>query len=251
MEPSPLDGRLLYRRPIDGEKSHPRAATTQGQMLRFLGALAHGLSPFEAARHAGKPLSWWRALARRDKQFRAAYKAAKLDFAHAMASQALHTADHADVKSKAGVSKAKLQADVRFKLARVYGREEFGDKVEVDHRNVEVKRTEFVSYFGVRLMKQEQANEEQLRKVLEVGDERADPQRSVAPGSGSIWEEPHAEGVEGGEEGLSPDARAATEAGADCDPDSQDAEGARARGLARRRLRRLTESGGEEPGRRS
>lgn len=233
-----MDDKPLAGQTIQANKDVKTASiATRGQMMMFLGGLAQGMSPFHAARHAGRPLAFWRSLARRDRVFGAAYEAACEDFGHAKAAESLEIVDKANEDKKASVSKARLQAEVRLRLAKAYASHTFGDKVDVTKRTVEVRRTEFVSYFGVRVMKQDEPTLEEVVQVLEANvvtrHEQVDDEEPAALGDGTPGPAPEPQRVPANEEGLRPD---------ESDPTGQREEGDRereGREVGRRRLRGL------------
>ena len=219
---------------IDVDSSGQKRAD-QAQMLLFLAALARGMSPFEAARHAGRPLSYWRGLAQRNPEFAMAYEGALVDCGHAMASESLHIADKADPSD---VAVARLRTQVRMKLAKAFAPETFGEKVDVTNKQVRVRRTEFVSYFGIREMKQGEASEDEVVRIIESGGlsesthEQRDGEGTPRLGQGPSGQAPDEVGVPADEEGLPPDEPEGHEAGEE--GDTRRAEG-------RRRLDSLTD----------
>lgn len=69
--------------------------------------------------------------------FRESVARARAVGASAMADRAIDIADNADIMSKAGVARARLQVDARFRLASVYDRR-FSDRQIVTHEHTEV-----------------------------------------------------------------------------------------------------------------
>ena len=175
---------------VGGEIADKRYGTTVEQMMIFVSEIASGTSPFEAAKKSGHPLSYWRGLARRDEAFAAAYREAMRDYGHAQAHEALEIADSADVNAKAGVLKAKMQADLRLRMARYYNPHDFGEKV-VPEGDPTKRKTQFVSYFGHRDHKQLEPSAEQLAEVLSVrpSDEEANEEEVDAADGGQLREE--------------------------------------------------------------
>ena len=146
-------------------------ASTEDQ-IKFLEALAEGKSLLDAARIGGRPLSYWRRLASSSEAFGRAFREAMFDHSHALAHEALQIADKANENDKAGVMKAKLQVDTRLKLAKAYNRDTYGDKVEQTTEIVHTRKTEFVSYFGVKKHRQEEASLEDVIDVIAELPER-------------------------------------------------------------------------------
>ena len=203
--PNPIDGRT--RMEADKDRFKEGDVATRGEMMTFLAALAQGIEPFTAARTAGRPLSFWRGLAKKNRAFGMAYEQALIDYGHAKAAESVEIADKVDGRSSAQVSKAKLRVDTRMKMAKAFAPERFGDKVDLTKRTIDVRRTEFVSYFGVRVMKQDEPSDEELEVALEGVSSRepTDDEGPAALGPGSPGAGPDEGRVPAHEEGLPAD----------------------------------------------
>lgn len=99
-------------------------------------------------------------------EFKEGVSRARTAGAAVMADRAIEIADAADETTKAGVSKARLRADVRFRLAAVYDRR-FSDRQIITHENDTSQATALPTE-SLALIAQELARLLQDRKAIDV-----------------------------------------------------------------------------------